>query len=69
METNTQCPIEKESFLRKYNITNEIYVDSGCSWKELEAIYTDFVNSRNEFLPTANLVADTLKQLPAIHSY
>ena len=53
METIKQCSIEKESFLRKYNITNETYVDSGCSWKELEAIYTDFEAHTHKAIFTA----------------
>lgn len=40
--------ITKELFLRKYNITKELFQSAGISWEELCEIYDDFVLKKDE---------------------
>lgn len=40
--------ITKELFLRKYNITKEMFQSAGISWEELCEIYDDFVLKKDE---------------------
>lgn len=39
--------ITKELFLKKYNITEELFQSAGMSWEELCDIYNDFILNKN----------------------
>ncbi len=40
--------ITRELFLKKYNITEELFQSAGISWEELCDIYDDFVLKKDE---------------------
>ena len=40
--------ITKEEFLRKYNISEELFISAGISWEDLCEIYKDFSNNKRE---------------------
>ena len=55
-------------FLKKYNITNETFLQSGFSWEELMSIYRDYIHKINELEYAAEYLASILRKAPNIHS-
>ncbi|KDR95538.1 GTP pyrophosphokinase [Peptoclostridium litorale DSM 5388] len=55
-------------FLKKYNITDETFLQCGLSWEELMSIYKDYICKISELEYTAEYLASILRKVPNIHS-
>jgi ppGpp synthetase/RelA/SpoT-type nucleotidyltranferase len=60
--------IDQTRFFERYSIAQSDFEQTGLSWPCLEAIYTDYLESRSQFEQAANAIAATLLQLDDIHS-
>lgn len=62
--------MEKESseFLRRYNISEEAFANTGISWEELEEIRDHYLRTRYELEPTARKIVNILNKTEKVHS-
>lgn len=61
--------LEQKKFLKKYNISEEQYHDTGFKWQELKTIYEDYLNYKNssDIEPTANYITECLRRQEKVH--
>jgi putative GTP pyrophosphokinase len=60
--------LTKEQFFEKYNINQEEYEKAEIDWEILSQIYQDYVDYRNSLIPSAETIANILRQNSDIHS-
>lgn len=60
--------MEKEQFLKKYNIDEGEFNKTGLSWDELITIKNNYLEYRRKLEPSANYVAEMLRKIEKIHS-
>ncbi|WP_239616371.1 RelA/SpoT domain-containing protein [Cohnella mopanensis] len=60
--------MDKETFLKKYNISDEIFAKADIDWLSLEGIYNEYSKSRNELEPTARTLAEFFSSIEKAHS-
>ena len=70
MAKNNQslCGIELDSFLENHNLSRSEFNSTGLKPAELDAIAQDFGAQRQQLTHVANLAANTLQQVPKVHS-
>jgi ppGpp synthetase/RelA/SpoT-type nucleotidyltranferase len=60
--------IDQAAFFKNYNIPEDAITKTGLKWSELEDIYEDHIRNTPDLQPTANYIADRLRQIDAVHS-
>jgi len=60
--------MERQEFFAKYQFDENILIDSGLVWNELNGIKSDFEKKRGNLNIDANYVADRLRSFDRIHS-
>lgn len=60
--------MNKEIFLKKYNITNDDLTKASLNWDTLCDIYEDYLNFRPKLENLASFISNTLMNLDKIHS-
>ena len=60
--------INKEQFLKIYNIDEEELKKENINWEDLKAIHDDFIDCRKSYETQADLVANILRAHPKVHS-
>lgn len=59
--------ISKKDFLKKYN-NKDKFKASKLKWIDLKSIAADYKKYRDTLKPTAQLIAESLAQVDAVHS-
>ena len=60
--------MERQEFFAKYQFDENILIDSGLVWNELNGIKSDFEKKRGNLNIDAKYVADRLRSFNRIHS-
>lgn len=61
--------IDQESLFKKFQLDNAAFKRSKRHWRELEAIYNDYLNIRESLPPHSGMIADLLVQnVDKVHS-
>lgn len=60
--------LDKDGFFKKYNIEADALEKTALNWSDLDAIYTDHKQNVSNLQPTANFIADSLRQVSEVHS-
>lgn len=60
--------IEKDDFMKKYNLDVSLIKKHKIDWSELKAIYNDFTARRENLEIYSNLLADLLRKQPSAHT-
>jgi putative GTP pyrophosphokinase len=60
--------IGKATFFKKYNVPEDALEKTGLKWPDLETIYVDHSNNVANLQPTANYIAESLRQVKEVHS-
>lgn len=60
--------IDQSQFFEKYRINKEDFEATGLEWDDLREIHTDYVSCRPTLEPTANYIAERLRQVDEVHS-
>lgn len=60
--------LNKEGFLKKYNISNEAFDKTKINWEELEAIYSDYISEIPQLETSAIFIFNTLMKTEKVHS-
>ena len=53
--------LNKNEFLKEYNIDEKFLIDNNIDWNELEKIYNDYSMYRKSYETQANLIANILR--------
>lgn len=64
----SKIKLDKTDFFKRYNIPGDTLSKTGLDWSELEDIYSDHIGNIPNLQPTANYIADRLRQVEAVHS-
>lgn len=54
--------LNKNEFLKEYNIDEKFLIDNNIDWNELEKIYNDYSMYRKSYETQANLIANILRE-------
>jgi putative GTP pyrophosphokinase len=68
MSKTTNTLIDKEAFLKKYNINEEIFNKTQLDWSLLTDIYCSYANYKEELEPAAIHIFNRLMKAPLINS-
>ena len=60
--------LNKNEFLKEYNIDEKFLIDNNIDWNELEKIYNDYSMYRKSYETQANLIANILREHKKVHS-
>lgn len=60
--------LNKNEFLKEYNIDEKFLIDNYIDWNELEKIYNDYSMYRKSYETQANLIANILREHKKVHS-
>ena len=60
--------LEKDKFLKRFDLTNSIFNEIDLAWDDLVSIYDDYVSKIDAMKPTANYLAERLRTIPEVHS-
>lgn len=60
--------MDKQTFLAKYNISNDKFDSANITWEQLMEIYNDYILFGSRLEPTANYIADCLRKSDKVHS-
>lgn len=60
--------MDKNLFLKKYNIELEEFEEAGLTWNEVEAIHEDYSSFKTELEPTANYIVERIRNVETVHS-
>lgn len=60
--------LDKSKFMRKYNISEDSFTKSTCSWDELKNIHNDFCSKEIELLVAGNQILERLRLIAEVHS-
>jgi len=60
--------LEKNDFLIKYNITEDVLRQANLEWNVLIDIYDDFMKRRVDNEPTAHYLTECLRKVEGVHS-
>ena len=60
--------MNKDDFLKKYNISEEEFAATGLAWDVLMDIYHDYLRKEKELKILANFIEDCLVDIPKVHS-
>jgi ppGpp synthetase/RelA/SpoT-type nucleotidyltranferase len=60
--------LDKEYFLKKYEINPKDFNDAGLEWKELQKIYSDYVETKVEYEDPAKFIINKLMRNKTVHS-
>ncbi|WP_175631834.1 hypothetical protein [Virgibacillus siamensis] len=60
--------LEKEKFLKKYNIDKEEFEKLSITWEQLLDIFKDYLEFNKVLTPTANTIAEILRAHPDVHT-
>ncbi|WP_052273526.1 RelA/SpoT domain-containing protein [Flavihumibacter solisilvae] len=60
--------LSQEDFLKKYNISEDRFTESGLDWNELASIYSDYSEYMTGLEPTAQFVMNLLMKAKDVHS-
>ena len=54
--------LNKDEFLKEYNIDEKFLIDNNIDWNELDKIYNDYSMYRKSYETQANLISNILKR-------
>ena len=60
--------LNKDEFLKEYNIDEKFLIDNNIDWNELEKIYNDYSMYRKSYETQANLISNILREHKKVHS-
>ena len=61
--------LNKDEFLKEYNIDEKFLIDNNIDWNELEKIYNDYSMYRKSYETQANLISNILIILHWLSNY
>lgn len=60
--------LNKDEFLKEYNIDEKFLIDNNIDWNELEKIYNDYSMYRKSYETQSNLISNILREHKKVHS-
>ena len=60
--------LNKDEFLKEYNIDEKFLIDNNIDWNELDKIYNDYSMYRKSYETQANLISNILREHKKVHS-
>lgn len=68
MKTNQMVQLREEDFFGKYNIDKDEFDKLDITWDLLMEIFEDYLTFSKTLIPTANTIADILREHPDVHT-